>query len=86
VNASLNARASASIDLARTYLSHLRIYALPAWVYVGLGIDAGIGRCLVRRWNVVLSLFLALTCAVLFYCSADSDSVCQRGSAKAKTS
>lgn len=42
------------------------IYALPAWVYVGLGIDAGIGRCLVRRWNAVLSLFLALTFAVLF--------------------
>jgi hypothetical protein len=42
------------------------IYALPAWVYVGLGMDAGIGRCLVRRWNVVLSLFLALTFAVLF--------------------
>ena len=42
------------------------IYALPAWVYIGLGIDAGIGRCLVRRWNVVLSLFLALTFAVLF--------------------
>jgi hypothetical protein len=42
------------------------IYALPAWVYVGLGIDAGIGRCPVRRWNVVLSVFPALTCAVLF--------------------
>jgi hypothetical protein len=42
------------------------IYALPAWAYIGLGIDAGIGRCLVRRWNVVLSLFLALTFAVLF--------------------
>jgi len=42
------------------------IYALPAWVYVGLGIDAGIGRRPVRRWNVVLSVFLALTCAALF--------------------
>ena len=42
------------------------IYALPAWVYVGLGIDAGIGRRLVRRWNVGVSLFLALTCAILF--------------------
>jgi hypothetical protein len=42
------------------------IYALPAWVYIGLGIDAGYGRCLVRRWNVVLSLFLALSFAVLF--------------------
>jgi hypothetical protein len=42
------------------------IYALPAWVYIGLGIDAGIGRCLVRRWNAVLSLFLALIFAVLF--------------------
>ena len=42
------------------------IYALPAWAYIGLGIDAGIGRCLVRRWNVVLSLFLALTFAILF--------------------
>lgn len=42
------------------------VYALPAWIYIGLGIDAGIGRCLVRRWNVVLSLCLALTFAVLF--------------------
>jgi hypothetical protein len=42
------------------------IYALPAWVYIGLGIDAGYGRCLVHRWNVVLSLFLALSFAVLF--------------------
>ena len=42
------------------------VYALPAWIYIGLGIDAGIGRCLVRRWNVVLSLFLSLTFAVLF--------------------
>ena len=42
------------------------IYALPAWFYLGRGIDAGIGRCLVRQWNVVLSLFLALTFAVLF--------------------
>ena len=33
---------------------------------MGLGIDAGIGHCLVRRWNVALSLFLALTFAVLF--------------------
>jgi hypothetical protein len=42
------------------------VYALPAWIYIGFGIDAGIGRCLVRRWNVVLSLFLSLTFAVLF--------------------
>jgi hypothetical protein len=41
------------------------LYALPAWVYVGLGIEAATGRRLVRRWNAVLSLFLALTCAVL---------------------
>jgi hypothetical protein len=42
------------------------IYALPAWVYIGFGIDAGIGRCPIRRWNMALSLFLALTFAGLF--------------------
>ena len=43
------------------------IYALPAWLYVGMGIDAGMGRRLVRGWNAVLSVFLTLTFAVLFY-------------------
>lgn len=42
------------------------IYALPAWIYVGLGIDALIGRHRVHRWNVILSVLLALTCALLF--------------------
>ena len=43
------------------------IYALPAWLYVGVGIDALMGRCLVRRWNAALSVFLALSFAVLFF-------------------
>jgi hypothetical protein len=42
------------------------IYALPAWIYVGVGIDALIGRHRVRRWNLILSLLLALICASLF--------------------
>ena len=42
------------------------VYALPAWLYVGVGIDALMGRCRVRRWNAALSVFLALTFAVLF--------------------
>jgi hypothetical protein len=40
-------------------------YALPAWFYVGRGIDAAMGRCRVRGWNAVVSVFLALTFAVL---------------------
>ena len=42
------------------------IYALPAWIYVGLGIDAMIGRHRLHRWNVILSVVLALTFALLF--------------------
>lgn len=42
------------------------IYALPAWIYLGLGIDAVIGRRRVHRWNVILSVVLVLTCAALF--------------------
>lgn len=42
------------------------IYALPAWIYLGFGIDALIGRHRVHRWNVILGLLLALTCASLF--------------------
>ena len=43
------------------------VYALPAWFFVGVGIDALMGRRLVRRWNAALSVFLALTFAVLFF-------------------
>jgi len=42
------------------------IYALPAWVYLGLATDALIGRRRIYRWNVILSVFLTLTCALLF--------------------
>jgi hypothetical protein len=42
------------------------IYALPAWIYVGVGIDTLIGRHRVNRWNMIFSLLLALTCASLF--------------------
>jgi hypothetical protein len=42
------------------------IYALPAWIYLGLAIDALIGRRRAYRWIVILSVFLALTCALLF--------------------
>jgi hypothetical protein len=41
------------------------IYALPAWFYVGRGVDAAMGRCRVRGSNAVVSIFLALTFAVL---------------------
>jgi hypothetical protein len=43
------------------------IYALPAWIYIGFGIDALIGRRRIRRGNMILSVLLALTCAALFY-------------------
>lgn len=43
------------------------VYALPAWLYVGVGVDALMGRCLIRRWNASLSVFLALTFTVLFF-------------------
>ena len=42
------------------------IYALPAWIYIGFAIDAMIGRRHIRRWNMILSMLLALTCASLF--------------------
>jgi hypothetical protein len=42
------------------------IYALPAWIYIGFAIDAAIGHRRVHRWNVILSVLLALTCALLF--------------------
>ncbi len=42
------------------------VYALPAWLYVGVGIDALMGRRPVRRWNAALSVFLALSFVVLF--------------------
>lgn len=63
---------SSDTTISTNFAGALRIVAgfsahhLPAWIYIGLGLDAGIGRCLVRRWNVVLSLFLALTFEVLF--------------------
>jgi hypothetical protein len=41
------------------------IYALPAWFYVGLGIDALLGRSRIRQRNMILSLILALASAVL---------------------
>jgi hypothetical protein len=43
------------------------IYALPAWIYLGLAIDALIGRRRPYRWSAILSVCLALTCASLFY-------------------
>jgi len=42
------------------------IYALPAWIYIGLGIDALIGRRRIHCWNVIVSVLLVLTCASLF--------------------
>jgi hypothetical protein len=42
------------------------IYALPAWIYVGMGIDNGISRRPISRWNAALSAFLTLTCTALF--------------------
>ena len=42
------------------------IYGLPAWIYVGLGIDALIGRRRVHRWNAVISVSLAVTFGLLF--------------------
>jgi len=42
------------------------IYAVPAWIYIGLAIDAMIGRRHIRRWNAILSVLLVLTCASLF--------------------
>lgn len=57
------------------------VYALPAWLYVGVGIDALMGRCLARRWNAALSVFSPCSSPC---CSADSDSACQRRTAKAK--
>lgn len=42
------------------------IYALPAWIYIGFALDAMIRRRHIRRWNVILSVVLVLTCASLF--------------------
>ena len=42
------------------------IYALPAWIYIGFAINAAIGRRHIRRWNVILSVLLVLTCSSLF--------------------
>jgi len=36
------------------------IYALPAWIYVGRGIDALLGRNDVRRSNMIASILLSL--------------------------
>jgi hypothetical protein len=41
------------------------IYALPAWIYAGRGIDAILRRTEVRRSNMVASLILALSSLVL---------------------
>lgn len=41
------------------------LYALPAWFYVGTGVDALLGRRRVRGWNMILSLILSLTLASL---------------------
>ena len=42
-------------------------YALPAWIYIGFAIDAVMGLRHIRKWNLILSLLLVLTCASLFY-------------------
>lgn len=41
-------------------------YALPAWIYIGFAIDAFMGLRPIRKWNMILSLLLVLTCASLF--------------------
>jgi hypothetical protein len=56
----------ASFLLSTWYALIYPVYALPAWLYVGVGIDALMGCRVVRRWNAALSVFLALTFALLF--------------------
>lgn len=41
-------------------------YALPAWIYIGFAVDAVMGLRHIRKWNMILSLLLVLTCASLF--------------------
>jgi hypothetical protein len=55
-----------SLDSSLWHTLIYPVYALPAWFYVGSGIDAGMGRRRVSRWSMILSVILAFICVSLF--------------------